>query len=182
MKMWAGVMHTEPPVSWNPATTQYATLSNNDLTAVGNTASQIAICVSTKPASLKRYCEVTVDAIATSIGLGISNVAQTDKWFWYSNGNQLFHNNTLVANPPTYAVGNIISIAVDSQNSKLYLAVNGVWILGQDPSTGTAGEAIAVDDWYTLFLGIYNGTSCTANFGASPFAYAVPSGFIPWNR
>ena len=91
------------------------------------------------------------------------------------------------------------SLALDCDNNKLYVALNGSWLASGDPAAGSNGFAItapASTDWgaYRFANGVYFGHTNTFswNFGGCPgfaitsgntdgtygnFEYAVPSGF-----
>jgi len=104
----------------------------------------------------------------------------------------------------TYAAGDIISVALDLTNSKLYFAKNGTWQNSGDPTSGATGTgAVSITAVGSTINGQYfpshtfwsgGGTATTDyNFGGCPafaissgnadadgygnFEYAVPSGY-----
>ena len=104
----------------------------------------------------------------------------------------------------SFASGDILSIALDCDNSKIYFAKNGVYQASGVPANGTGGTTIT--NVTTLTSGNYffsfgdndNGATSTMsyNFGNPPFAissgntdgngygnfeYAVPSGYFSLN-
>jgi len=104
----------------------------------------------------------------------------------------------------SFASGDILSIALDCDNSKIYFAKNGVYQASGVPANGTGGTTIT--NVTTLTSGNYffsfgdndNGATSTMsyNFGNPPFAissgntdgngygnfeYAVPSGYFALN-
>ena len=113
---------------------------------------------------------------------------------WY-NGEYV--TNSLV----TYANGDIIGIALDLDNNKLYFSKNGTFANSQDPTDGT--NAVSIIDPASTEIGGYV-FSCNEtfndqnkvfswNFGSPPYAissgntdgnghgnfeYAVPSGYL----
>ena len=99
--------------------------------------------------------------------------------------------------------GDIINIALDRDNRKVYFGVNGTYGNSSDPANGTGGidlSSLVTGDTY--FLGVTNDTGASEttaefNFGAGAttaissgnsdanghgnFEYAVPSGYYAWN-
>jgi len=102
-----------------------------------------------------------------------------------------------------FASGNILGIAFDADNGKLYGFKNGAELSGQDISAGTSlMTAVTVSDFYLPFISNGDGGSGTktgtseVNFGSPSFAisssnadangfgnfeYAVPSGYFSLN-
>ena len=102
-----------------------------------------------------------------------------------------------------FSSGDILSIAFDADNGKLYGFKNGVELTGQDISAGTSlMTAVTMDEFYLPFISNGDGGSGTKtgtseiNFGNPSFAissgntdgngfgnfeYAVPSGFFSLN-
>jgi hypothetical protein len=81
-----------------------------------------------------------------------------------------------------YVAGDVLSIAVDFDNRAFWLRKNGGNWNGDpaaDPATNTNGRS--VPNWARPHAPAWgtngNGDSATFNFGASAFAYTVPSGF-----
>ena len=101
----------------------------------------------------------------------------------------------------TYTAGDIIGVAIDMTNNKLYLSKNGTFQNSGDPTSGSTGTgALSIDSGYTytFAFGAYNG-SVSANFGNGYFGttavssagtnasnngifeYDVPSGYYALN-
>jgi hypothetical protein len=86
-----------------------------------------------------------------------------------------------VGSLPAITQNDIIGVAIDMDNGKLYFSLNGTFINSGDPVAGTGFVASGLNG-ETIFpaishLGSNNGYSFTANFGARPFAYTPPTGF-----
>ena len=101
----------------------------------------------------------------------------------------------------TYTDDDIIGIAMDLDNSKLYFSKNGTFQNSGDPtsgSTGTGAISITAGETYFIYLTDVGGTLATyqCNFGSPPFSissgnsdangfgnfeYAVPSGYYALN-
>ena len=129
---------------------------------------------------------------------------------WYTdNGTGYLSNNNTYSNVGfnAYTVGDVISVALDLDNNKLYFAKNGTYEKSGDPTSGSTGTgAISITAPASTPLGIYfpsvgdaiNSQNATfkTNFGSPPFAissgntdgngygnfeYAVPSGYYSLN-
>ena len=86
-----------------------------------------------------------------------------------------------VGSLPAITQNDIIGVAIDMDNGKLYFSLNGTFINSGDPIAGTGFVASGLDG-ETIFpaishLGSNDGYSFTANFGARPFVYTPPTGF-----
>ena len=102
-------------------------------------------------------------------------------WAYYLFDLKTYNNATASAVYGTAASsGDIIMVALDLDNSKIYWGRNGTWFNSGNPATGT--NAAYTDVSGTLFPWVqqYNQTS-SINFGQRPFAYTPPSGFVALN-
>ena len=93
---------------------------------------------------------------------------------------------TTIDNMPLFGIGDIIGVAVDITNSKLYFSKNGTFINSGDPtsgSTGTGAQSIQDlssgsgtsygQDVYFFGVGLWNTSAAgnySANFGNAPFS------------
>jgi hypothetical protein len=141
-------------------------------------------------------------ALLTSFNVG----ANDGGWGYFLQGNtdngKAFHNNSASSVYTTMSAGNILSIAVDSDNGKIYFAVNGTYVNSGDPANGTGAVYTNLPTGENLFPAITNyvGDGSTAtllmNFGSPSFSissgnsdangygnfeYSVPSGFYSLN-
>lgn len=87
----------------------------------------------------------------------------------------------------SFVSGNVVSVAVDLGNSKIWFRVNnGNWdnVPGDDPATNTGGFTISTlnaGPYFAIVQGSNDAnTGFTANFGGSSYAQSVPSGFGNW--
>ncbi|MFE6075801.1 SPRY domain-containing protein [Paenibacillus sp. NPDC057886] len=157
-------------------------LSNGNLTLT-NTASSSGIRATNGKITGKWYWEIKLDSSgASAVQLGISN-----KNFLYtsslnspylrayvgSNGRKLPED---VPYGTAWGVGDTIGVALDLDNGTLEFYKNGGSMGVSHTNLGGMGE---------VFPLIYSGTSTTktitVNFGASPFKYLIPNGFVPYN-
>ena len=99
----------------------------------------------------------------------------------------------------SYADGDIIGIAIDMDNNKLYFSKNGTFQNSGDPTTGSTGTGaigIVAGVTYGIFATDYNNQVAELNTGSPAFAissgntdgngygnfeYAVPSGYYSLN-
>jgi hypothetical protein len=73
--------------------------------------------------------------------------------------------------------GTVLSIAVDCDNAKAYIAINNSWIDSGNPTTVTNGYSMAAGQTYVPFFSGYNSGITSFNFGQRPVVYTAPSGF-----
>lgn len=171
----------------------------------------------------KWYAEFKVDVQDTTM-IGISNdininqqgstasaynfIYKPSGWGYFSTGVVYYTNsdtNSSFGN--SYTTGDIIGVALDLDNLKLYFSKNGTWQNSGDPTSGATGTgsvqsagATALpsydgsNPYFFAFcdFGSTNSTTVSANFGNPPFTiasgnadangygnfeYAVPSGY-----
>jgi len=141
---------------------------------------------------------------ATNTDLGKNTAGPTDCTVAYVVNTGAYRNNN---NNTSWGSGggdgDIINIALDRDNRKVYFGVNGTYGNSSNPATGSNGidiSSLVTGDIY--FLGVTNDTGSSEttaefNFGAGAttaissgnsdanghgnFEYAVPSGYYAWN-
>ena len=174
----------------NPLTGD-GTISNANLTIdwVGGNSSKPATIGVT---SGKWYCEITLVAAATNaMFAGIipasmipsaSYPGSASGGYGFFGDGQKYFNGVNSAYGTAISVGQIVGIAFDLDNGKLWFSRNGTWQASGDPAAGTnaAFTSIAAGTW---FLSTGHSGSCTlaANFGQRPFTYTPPTGFVALN-
>lgn len=140
-------------------------------------------------ASGKHYFEVTINALCDGCVMvgAMTSAASLSNWMAASSGGWGVHGNTTVLlkhhngsyssiSGGTLTNGQVVSVAVDLDADKIWWAINGNWFEG-DPSTGSGGSYSNLSGTIFPALSISVDMTVTANFGASSFAYSVPSGF-----
>jgi len=125
---------------------------------------------------------------------------------YYGTSGQLYNNNSAASYGNTYTAGDIIGVALDCTNNKLYFSKNGTFQNSGNPSTGSNGLSITAPASVTLggyypSQTFWSGSSGTfsMNFGNGFFGttavassnadaagyglmeYAVPTGFYTLN-
>jgi len=199
------------PLSKNDSGT--ITFSNGNLTTAHSGSDSVYSSYSTIGVSSgKWYTEFKVDAsanpdIMTGIGSDIENANRTggylgsssSTWGYDSTDGSIYNNGSSSSYGNSYANGDIIGIALDLDNNKLYFSKNGTFQNSGDPTsgaTGTGAISITANETYFMCCGHASTTTRTstysANFGSPPFSissgnvdfsgmgnfeYAVPSGY-----
>ena len=171
--------------TWNPSDKgSVVTLSNGNLTEVSTPGAGL-VRGTVGLSSGKQYFEVTIGSatyiefvdvgIATSIA-GLNQYVGYDAYGWGYTDGEFLNNNASAGSPAYFNNGDVLMFAVDLDAGKLWFGVNGVWYSG-DPATGT--NPVYTASFGTVFPAAGGGTT-TANFGATSFAYTIPSGFSAW--
>jgi len=190
------------------------TMSNGNLTLTTN-ACEFGSVSSIGVSQGKWYCEIkwdsglyamvgiTGDPIILSTNSTAYAGITADSWGYHYSGN-VYNNNSTLATYSTFATSDILGIALDLDNNKLYFSKNGTWQNSADPSAGTNGISITsassvAEGNYFMWVG--NSSSAgnatlSANFGNPPFTissgnsdgngygnfeYTVPSGYYALN-
>ena len=129
-------------------------------------------------------------------GQGVYASYYSGGWQYQGTGNFL-NNDTTSYTGSSYTAGDIISVALDCDNAKLYFAKNGTWQNSGVPTSGATGTGavsitsglnylFAVDDasnlqtvtWDCNFGNPpYSANSYTDGAGYGNFSYSVPSGY-----
>jgi hypothetical protein len=197
------------------------TLSEGNLQIVGSTTLNYYGFVSSTigMSSGKWYAEFKKGTSGTNLcDIGItpnpmSNGSTANDWLGSStiagsysydgNNGNIVTNGIGSAYGSSYTTGDIVSVALDLTNSKLYVAKNGTWQNSADPVAGTGGYSITAvsstaNGVYFFAFGDNAGSSGTgyatvqANFGSpmysansytdgagfGNFSYAVPTGYL----
>lgn len=175
--------------TWNPSDkTANATLSNGNLTMTNAAEGWNAARSTVSVTEGKWYWEITLTTDQdTATGTALSTAVldnpfffNTDGWAYNAaNGNKRA-NGVDSAYGNATSDGDVMSIALDMDNGKLWWGINGTWQASGDPAAGTNAAfttGIAGTRQYACDAGYPNGSNRTANFGATAFAHAVPTGF-----
>ncbi len=149
-------------------------------------------------------------AYASPFGSGagyVGGAQEPTSYGYYSDGGNSFNNDNSSSYGASYTVGDIIGIALDLDNNKLYFSKNGTFQNSGDPTSGSTGTgAISIGAASGTNTGNYffavsessgsYGHTTQCNFGSPPYAissgntdgngygnfeYAVPSGYYALN-
>jgi len=158
----------------------------------------------------KWYCEIEYDTTASgSSVIGIvdgpptaANASlhkQAQGWGYRDGGNVKNNDSTVSGSWASYTTGDIIGIALDLDNNRLFFSKNGSFQNSGDPTSSTGAITITAPSslttgHYFFAIGDYNAGTSTfiANFGnpiitgtdqtdgndRGSFEYAVPSGYL----
>lgn len=168
--------------TWDPANKNAGiALSNGNLTAANGGNNQ-GVRSTIGKSSGKWYWEISPTVVsgsgASRIGgadsayaFGVLGVGATE-WAYLNNGNAV-NNNSSTAYGLSYTTGDVIGIALDMDAGTITFYKNGSSQgLAYSGLTGTVYAAVSTSGAATFW-------SWVANFGASAFAGAVPSGYHP---
>ena len=142
------------------------------------------------------------------IGAGITHHNSTDTYRYamsYQSDGRFYaedNNTSAFQTGKTHAnLGDIVQVAVDMNNKKMWIGINGNWIDGGDPAAGTTENFNATVGFdyqhYVPFYDSYGSSGLSINFGQNPtfggkitagtytdtngrglFEYQPPSGFL----
>ena len=202
----------------NPLLKDIPTISNGNTTATHTDTSHRSIPSTIGASSGKWYWEakaVTVNATNNGTSIGIvrtdSDIFKSASWnsgdasgeVVYTGGGELQLEGTGTSSwGSTYDDGDIIGVAMDLTNMKLYFHKNGVYQNSGVPTSGSTGTGAVIipalnSEFYLPMIGLY-GTVWSTNFGngyfgttaissagsngnGSLFEYDVPSGYYALN-
>ncbi len=182
-------------VLWNSADkTANVTLSGGSLIAALTSSSYGGVRADTSTATGKIYCEyIVLSSLVNNMAVGWANAtaslttligADQNSVSWFYPFGQVWKNGSSVgsAEVPSRATSTLC-VAFDINNLKIWVRVNGsFWNASStaDPATGVGGFSLAAMNagpYFPAFNSNISGASVEANFGATSFGYAVPSGF-----
>ena len=195
-------------------------LSNGNLTYTGHSSTNYSGTYSSMAASSgKWYAEFKCTGGAGAVdmmigaGTGITNTtapgASTNDMVVFGYDGKYYAGGSGVSwGGDSWVSGDIIGVAMDLDNNKLYVSKNGTWMNSGDPTSGSTGTgaltlaASTITEVYHFLLGDYGGSGtpiCESNFGSGyfgttqvasanadanghgAFEYAVPSGYYSLN-
>lgn len=179
---------TIEPTTWNPADKNAnITLSNGDLTATVSVSAWCSLRAKIGKSSGKWYWEVTIDVNTWYHTIGVGTLSASlnldpggdvNGYGYFGTTGRKKHNGSVTDYGANYAPGDIIGVALDLDNGKIWFSKNGVWQASGDPAAGTNEAFSGISGTFFPMHGLYtNLSACTVNFGASAFTYSVPSGF-----
>ena len=200
----------------NPQASGY-TIGNGNLSVTANSGDAWRTLYGTIGASSgKYYWEQKIDAASgTSHYVGASDIfnmkntndndfeSVTTSAYCYRPDGGIVSKNVLTAGwGASWTTGDVIGVALDITNSKIYFAKNGTWQASGDPTSGSTGTGAAytidANTTYTATTATYNtsndfsynfgngyfGTTAVTSAGtgastAGTFEYDVPTGYQP---
>jgi hypothetical protein len=116
-------------------------------------------------------------SIATYVGASVNSTG-------YANGGQVFQDNGTDISGGTFATfasGDVLGMAVDLGAGLIWFSKNGTYGNSGNPAGGTGGKTISgIGPFFVMSSGNGGNGVCVANFGATAYATAAPSGFGNW--
>ena len=159
-------------------------LSNGDLRVTHdtlNTWETVLATVSKTTATTTGYYFEVTPVFTTFSRIGIAVAAIDVTGFMYiaaTASSQGASSDNASGFGTAYATGDVIGIYL--KNSKIYFRRNGTWT--GDPVAETGGTAVSVGTPVFPAISLNAATEyADANFGATAFAGAIPSGGVSWN-
>jgi hypothetical protein len=178
--------------TWNAVDNGGVTLSNGNLDTVTSTSWK-AVRGTIGISSGKWYWEYTMTAAGyTMLGMTgpaaslttYAGVAATGYAYYSLNGDK-WNNNTNTSYGNSFTTNDVIGVAFDADNGKIWFSKNGTWQASGNPAAGTNAAYSSIPSG-TYFPTVSQDNSAGAtggatNFGARSFAYTAPSGFKALN-
>ena len=176
----------------NPLNNGGITLSNGNLDWAGNGGGTKVSYGTVAVSSGKWYFEASINGATGGVNweCGIARVgtannsrpgATANGWQVSSSSTTTLFKNNSGSSTSIYSSGlsngDILSVAFDVDNGRIWFARNGTWLEGS-PSAGTGASFTNVSGTVAPFGGSDgSGPSSAMNFGQRAFAYTAPSGF-----
>ena len=160
--------------------------SNGNNTSTSGQASWESLFGTIASSSGKWYAEFKTGATGTQAGVIDIEQAQTfdiyggsqSRGWGYDSDGIIYNNGSNTGGTyASFTAGDVIGIALDMDNHKVYFHKNGTWQNSGDPTsgaTGTGAKSITSGYDYTFFFGAYNG-NMSANFGNGYFGTTAVS-------
>jgi hypothetical protein len=166
------------------------TFANGNLDATWSAANNYAVALGSMGVdSGKWYWEtrITGNGGYWILGIALANVSLTNYmggdasgYSYYSLNGTKYNDNASSSYGSSYTTNDIIGIAFDADNGKVFFAKNGTWQASGNPVAGTNAAFTGLTG---RFFPAYTegtqsvGAAYSCNFGQRPFAYTAPSGF-----
>ena len=154
----------------------------------------------------KWYAEIKINSVGSFSAIGVGYVPYTNttstQLIGELTGSAGWRNNGVRpqggTNLNTYTTGDILMVAMDMDNRKLYFGKNGTWENSGVPTSGATGTGSILDltadqDYFFVICPrggstycnfgnpAYSANSYTDSAGFGNFSYSVPSGFFSLN-
>ena len=183
--------------TWNPLDNISVEVSDGNLTVTDSGGNYDTIFGTQTSVDGKHYFEVSVTALTTTMAVGVyvgnnrNGIDATNypydanAYMTHKNG-LVYHDGSTYSYQSAYGAGDTVGVAIDSKNRKAWVSVNGSYVSGDNPVTGTGGmQSIsgvgAMPDGELFPVIMIRSATAKANFGQKPFKYAPPQGYLPMN-
>ena len=122
-------------------------------------------------------CALPISNIVLSSDIG--NAA--GGWDYYPKYNEVKNNSVSGTAGGTGANNDIVMVAYDLDNGKLWFGLNGTWFNSGNPATGANANYSNLSGSIAPAVGTYSSGAISVNFGQRPFTYTPPSGYVALN-
>lgn len=168
------------------------TLSGGNLIATASGSGYDSVRATQGLSSGKWYWEFKYTTVSSADAMwGVANSTMTltnyvgldaNGWGNYMPTGNKLHAGANTGYGTAQVVNDVLMMALDMDNGKVWFGKNGTWFNSGDPSAGTnpaftSADGITGTLYPCLSLTNPNVTVGQANFGASTMAYTAPSGF-----
>ena len=178
----------------NPLSNNYAlTLAEANLKATFTGANSSTVEATHGMSSGKWYSEYIISSVTGQypiVGITINKMHgnpdylgdAADEYSYNCTGNKI-NNNVSTSVGTTFTTNDVMMVAFDADNGKIWWGKNGTWIASGDPAAGTNAQftSIPSNTWFFAACGFNSASSVQANFGQRPFSYTPPTGFKALN-
>ena len=184
------VLSDTPTTNWctvNPLSQrQYLTTSNGNLQInYNNSGNGVSITGTQGASSGKWYWETTMTTASGADYVGVVTSdwdvmgkagaaypgSQDNGWTYFRDG-RIYHNGSFSSYGNSYTTGDIIGLALDLDNDKIYFSKNGIYQNSSNPTTGTNPAFSNVSGTvFPVWAGYNTSTVHTCNFGQREFLY-----------
>jgi hypothetical protein len=171
-----------------------ATYSNGNNKVVTQGSHRTSMAATLGASSGKYYWEVKVDENTGLIMIGIDTKGastcstfssgqcleytgqRTYGWGYDSSNGQIYNNDSSASYGNTYTVNDIIGIALDLDNNKLYFSKNGTWQNSGVPTSGSTGTgAVSITAPSSTDTGVYF-PACSDTSSSASVTYSMNFG------
>jgi hypothetical protein len=177
---------------WSPIDLTGSTLSAANMNVSVPFAINSIVKSTVKVASGKWYWELTTTNTLGNFGALVDGA--TESYYpGYSSADGIAYNyvgtvyrtGSVIQTYSSFTTNDVIGVALDLDNGKIFFSKNGTWQGSSDPAAGTnpaASTGISGKTWAAA-AGNNNAAAATSsvNFGQRAFAYTPPSGFKALN-
>ena len=138
--------------------TSFANLSNGNLTYTGNSSTYGYVASTLGVSSGKYYFEAKLTQKPnTNTDIGIADlpsrtntqmlgVSDPNSISFRGNGSVYQNNSALSWSGSTYVLNDIVGVALDLDNNRLFFSINGTWQNSADPTTSTGAISITAPE------------------------------------
>lgn len=166
------------------------TIVNGMLDYTATATAQRVLATQRLPSTGKWYWEFTPTSNGGNVSGGICTETagnatypggDSSSWGYFGSDGKLYTNNAGTAYGSTFTTNDVIGVAFDADNGKLFFSKNGTWQNSSDPVAGTNPAVSSLTSRYVAAFGSSVSTTiaCSVNFGQRSFSGSAPSGYSP---